>query len=32
MNLNDNATVAIIAVAGFLFWAFKLWLETRGRK
>lgn len=32
MNLNDNATVAIIAVAGFIFWAFKLWLETRGRK
>lgn len=32
MNLNDNAAVAIMTVAVFLFWAFKLWLETRGRK
>lgn len=32
MNMNDNAAVAIIVVAGLLFWAFKLWLEYRGRK
>ena len=32
MTMNDNAAVAIIVVAGLLFWSFKLWLEYRGRK